>query len=212
MRHHYCRFPSIPARVCIAWGQGVWLHPFPASFIFERAWYYFASNLHKWKPAFISSLTLPIFNLISQHTPSSDPIRFFPTLYTLLGSKRAWTMNIYQHDLWFVSRFEDNMLIFQVSRSNSFQTKTEISCKTNTGNRLFRGIQRDSFLLSSFIKHSRVLHAEGCPVSPGGARVKDLSSWTEIRFSTNEDSSTQCVHLHAWFQNHMSYRKPHSGS
>lgn len=121
-------------------------------------------------------------------------------------------MNIYQHDLWFVSRFEDNMLIFQVSRSNSFQTKTEISCKTNTGNRLFRGIQRDSFLLSSFIKHSRVLHAEGCPVSPGGARVKDLSSWTEIRFSTNEDSSTQCVHLHAWFQNHMSYRKPHSGS
>lgn len=89
-----------------------------------QCWSYFASKLHKCKPTLISSLTPLMFNHIFQHTPLSDHIRFFSTLHTLLGGQRAWTMTIYQHDLWFVSRFEGKMLIFQASSLNSFQTET----------------------------------------------------------------------------------------
>lgn len=139
MRHHCCRFSSIPACVCLDWGQKVWLCLSPASFIFESAWGYSAAKIHKQQPKFIASLTLLIFSLISHHTPSSDPIRFFSTLHTFPGSKREWSVNIYQHDLWFVNRFADKMLIFQTSRLNSFQTKTKLCCKANMRNKLFHG-------------------------------------------------------------------------
>lgn len=117
-----------PSLACLDWGQKAWLHVFPASFISESTWSCFATKLHNWKPTFISSLSLLVFSLISHCTPSSDSMVFwffvFSTLHTFPGCKRAWTMNIYQHDLWFVSRFEYQMLIFQAPRLNSSQTKT----------------------------------------------------------------------------------------
>lgn len=64
---------------------------------------------------------------------------FFP-LFVLSKEKGAWSMNIYRHDLWSVSRFEDKMLVFQASRLNISQTKTELYSKANMRNKLLHSI------------------------------------------------------------------------
>lgn len=158
---HRCGFWAFHAGV-LDRGRKVWLHLFPASCISESAWSCFATKLHKWKPSFLSSLTMLVFSLISHYTPSSDSIVclfVFSTLHTFPGCKRAWTMNIYQHDLWFVSRFEYQMLLFQAPRLNSSQTKIELYSKAHMRNKPFHGISKICFPVSSFIKHNSTLNS-----------------------------------------------------
>lgn len=154
MRHYGYGFSSISAYMPVcAWSKA---RKFGFTFssiihLLKVLWSYFVTMLHKWKLKFIASLPLLIFNLISHHIPSSDPIRLFSSLHTFLGSKRAWSMNIY-HDLWFVSRFEDKMLIFQASRLKCVQTVTELYSKQIWGASSSVALQQDLCLCLIFYK------------------------------------------------------------
>lgn len=145
MRSHCHQFSRLPACVCLDWGQNVGFTFSHHHSSCEGAWVTLQPSSTNGNPHL--STAADIQSYLSTH-PSSYPGRiFFPPLHTFLGSWRVWTMTIYQHDLWFVSRFENKMLIFQASGWLPFELKQELYSTANMSYKQdYTALQQDLFL------------------------------------------------------------------